>query len=241
MAKCVNDNIGQIEYGPTKCLLDLSQDICSKDFNYYGRETIQGDGGIRFCFGDLPGKLIPRVRAICAKGEAGVGFKMPEYDTMLKCCIGTKDQGGCPPLYCPQSTTCDAFMLNHCRKSENYDNEECGCLLPQSKYVNDNIFGPPECVDKRCASNSIAYRSIYQRNPVCPVVNCSISENQLSAVDKANIGNITLINQCGSNNPNIIPADKVHITDTPNYIIIGVFSLIIIIVVICIIYIIFKK
>src|SRR3989304_6780123 len=213
MAKCVNDNIGQIEYGPTKCLLDLSQDICSKDFNYYGRETIQGDGG----------------------------FKMPEYDTMLKCCIGTKDQGGCPPLYCPQSTTCDAFMLNHCRKSENYDNEECGCLLPQSKYVNDNIFGPPECVDKRCASNSIAYRSIYQRNPVCPVVNCSISENQLSAMDKANIGNITLINQCGSNNPNIIPADKVHITDTPNYIIIGVFSLIIIIVVICIIYIIFKK
>ena len=71
----------------------------------------------------------------------------------------------------------------------------CGCALPKSYYKGE-MFGPIECIDKRC-TNPEAYKLSTQVGTTCAVTNCVTGDITLTAEDMANIDNFKLEQDCG--------------------------------------------
>lgn len=143
-----------------------------------------------YCFGDLAAK-VPRWRRHCVKTQWDPKDK-------VACCLGKENSDEkCSPEWCSNSKACDDVFLDYCSKPENYNLPICGCSLPASQYKETNLFGPPECVDKRCANNPAAHRLDFQKNPTCNITNCVIGDFNANAKEKSNI-DVSLIQQnCG--------------------------------------------
>lgn len=133
----------------------------------------------------------------------------------FKCCTGDIDPKYCENSYRnPHESICDNHMVKYCSNPLYSGNSKCGCALPSKEYA--TVIGPPECIDNRCAGNPAAYRLKHQLNPQCDIVNCSITETQIEALNQANLDNVNLINQCGHTNPDIIPDNTNNDNTTDN-------------------------
>lgn len=77
------------------------------------------------------------------------------------------------------------------------DDPNCGCALPASYYATSNMFGPIECIDKRC-TNPQAYKLSTQIGTTCAITNCVAGNLNLSASELANIDNVKIEQDCGT-------------------------------------------
>lgn len=143
-----------------------------------------------FCFGDAFQRK-PRYRRHCVRNSWDPVHK-------LSCCLGTNNNPSkCAPNWCPNNKSCDDVILKFCKDPKNFNNPICGCSLPADQYEETKLFGPPECVDKRCAGTPAAHRLDYQKNPTCNITNCVIGDFNAKASDRSNI-DVSLIKQeCG--------------------------------------------
>lgn len=191
-------NIG---YYPGHCLLsETAQDACPAGWVEDGYVKIPQDVSRRrarerelsqFCIQDgLIGADHARFRKRCRK----VAWNP---DSKSACCAGRINTDfACAPEWCFESKACDATMQQYCKNPRNQTRPECGCLLPQSAYEETKLYGPPECVDKRCAGNPQAYQTERQRNRVCEITNCVIG-GDLSIEAEENLDTEIIAQECG--------------------------------------------
>jgi hypothetical protein len=178
-------------YTYTDWVCDLSKDPeCPVGYVNAGMEYSKR-APPNFCLGDLVNK-VNRKRRKCRLNTWKPALK-------LECCLGTKSGGKyCAPEWCPNSQACDETILEYCSDPANFDNPICGCALPASQYQDSKLFGPPECVDKRCATNPKAHRLSYQKNPTCNITNCVIGDIDISGSGAGNIDIEAIKQQCGN-------------------------------------------
>ena len=188
------------ELGPSygHCLLsEINQDSCPDGWTEDGFVKIPFDTAERrggpFCIQDLGGAIADRsrFRKRCRKVRWDPSFRIP-------CCLGkvSNPDRDCHPDWCFESRACDSTISNYCKTPAGMRDPACGCLLPQSEYEGTQLFGPPECVDKRCASNPQAYQTERQRNRVCNITNCVIG-GDLSIEGENNLDTEIIAQQCG--------------------------------------------
>jgi len=155
---------------------------------------VNGDGG-GYCaqdFFEALGADTSRFRKRCRKVRWDANtFQIP-------CCLGrtSNQNANCHPDWCFESKACDTVVSNYCKTPQGMKDPKCGCLLPQSEYENTLLYGPPECVDKRCASNPQAYQTERQRNRVCNITNCVIG-GDVGISGENNLDTEIIAQQCG--------------------------------------------
>ncbi len=186
--------------GPTSghCLLsDTNNDQCPPGYvdDSFVKipRTVALERGGPFCAQDIFDALgadTSRFRKRCRKTQW-------DQRNRLNCCLGAvNNDTACSPEWCFESKACDTVISNFCRNPANHGNPKCGCLLPQSAYEETLAYGPPECVDKRCASNPQAYQTERQRNRRCEITNCIIG-GDVSIGAENNLDTQIIAQQCG--------------------------------------------
>lgn len=163
---------------------------CPRGYSYVETHTSTSPSAVDYCFGDAI-KRVNRKQKKCVK-TSGWSSR-----SKLDCCLGNRKGGNiCDPNWCPNNQTCDAEILKYCSNPVNFDNPICGCSLPTSEYQQSKLFGPPECVDKRCATNPAAHRLSFQKNPTCNITNCVIGDVDIAA-GNSNVDIGFIKQQCG--------------------------------------------
>jgi len=164
---------------------------CPSGYTHVAFESKKVRSDPDYCFGDAI-KPVARTRRKCVRTSG--------WNPALKlaCCLGTRTGGKyCAPEWCPNSEACDGVILDFCSDPANFDNPICGCALPASEYEKSKLFGPPECVDKRCATNPKAHRLSFQKNPTCNITNCVIGDIDVAA-GNSNIDISAIKQYCGN-------------------------------------------
>lgn len=171
---------------------------CSGQYNSYANCPVGSDG---------KPLLVPNtpicdavVKEWCMTTHGGNPEKLLQLDKEIK------DLENNILLNPNNSTTIDSRLITLDTKREERkkylpkggsDDPLCGCALPQSYYAASTLFGPVECIDKRC-TNPEAYKLSTQIGTTCAITNCVTGNLNLTANDFAVIDNVKIDQDCGT-------------------------------------------
>jgi len=172
---------------------------CPKYYKYDGYSKIEWDEikdrKKKFCIGDTVKSR--RYVTRCVKDD----WSNVSEENRMKCITGqidgSKRPQSCGPEMCANTPQSDAFMINYCSKPQNWDKEECACLLPANQYDGIDTIGPVHCVYKPCARNPKAYKTQAQIDNSCTIqdIDCSIGDIYLDA-DNGKVNDVLIRQAC---------------------------------------------